>query len=131
MAKTPPPLAVLVVEDDRLLRWAIAETLRGGGHEVIEAATAQAARVALGGMSGQIDVVLLDYRLPDSTDLRLLDEIRRRLPQAALLLMTASGTPELAAQALQRGVFRVVSKPFDMDDLEELVTGAWRARAAG
>jgi len=124
MSKTQRPLTVLVLDGERLLRWAIAEVLRGGGHEVIEAATAR----EVGRVSVPVDVVLLDYHLPDSSDLRLLQDLRRHLPHSALVLMTAHVTPLLVEQAFDRGVFRVVAKPFDMDDLEELVIEAWRAR---
>lgn len=75
----------------------------------------------------RIDVVLLDSRLPDSDDLRFLEEVRRRLPQAAVVLMTAFGNPEMVQGAMDRGADRVMSKPFDMDYLEALVTEAHRA----
>lgn len=127
MVKQQRSLCILVVEDDRLLRWAIAEMLRAGGHEVVEAGTAAAARLMLGHAFASIDVVLLDFHLPDSSDFRLLDDIRQRLPQTAVVLMTAYGAPELVAEASERGVSRVVNKPFDMDSLEPLVIDAWCA----
>ena len=78
-------------------------------------------------MTESPDVVLLDYRLPDSDGLRLLEEVRRRLPQAAVVMMTAFGTPELVQGALDRGAYRVLSKPFDMHDVEPLVADAHRS----
>ena len=71
-------LTVLVVDDEALLRWSIAELLRRNGHVVIESASAANARDALSRTSQRIDVVLLDYRLPDSNDLRFLEEVRLR-----------------------------------------------------
>jgi DNA-binding NtrC family response regulator len=117
-------LTVLVVDDETLLRWSIAELLRRSGHTVIEAATADDARDAITHVSSPIDVVLLDYRLPDSNDLRLLDEVRRRLPRSAVVLMTAFGTPEVLQGALDRGAYCVLNKPFDMQDVEGLLTEA-------
>ena len=70
---------VLVIEDETLLRWSLAEVLRRGGHTVPEAGSASEARAAMTGGTDDIDVVLLDVRLPDSTDLRLLEEVRRRM----------------------------------------------------
>jgi DNA-binding NtrC family response regulator len=120
-------LTVLVVDDEALLRWSIAELLRRCGHTVIEATTADAARDAMAHASGPIDVVLLDYRLPDSNDLRLLEEVRHRLPQSAVVLMTAFSTPELLQGALDRGAYCVLNKPFDMQDVEGLISEAHRA----
>ena len=120
-------LTVLVVDDEALLRWSIAELLRRSGHTVIEAATADTARDAMTETSESIDVVLLDYRLSDSTDLRLLEEVRRRLPHSAVMLMTAYGTPEIVQGALDRGAYCVLSKPFDMHGIDGLISEAHQA----
>jgi len=121
-------LRVLVVDDETLLRWSIAEVLAHHGHSVIEADSARAARAAIGASADPIDVVLLDFRLPDSDDLQLLAEIRRRSPGSAVVLMTAFGTPEVVDGAMTLGVYRVVSKPFDMLGLDGLVRSAHAAR---
>ena len=118
-------MTVLVVDDEALLRWSIAEVLRCGGHVVIEATNAATARDAM--CHGPIDVVLLDLRLPDSNDLRLLEDVRRCLPQSAVVLMTAFGTTELIQAALERGAYCVLNKPFDMHDVETVITEAHRA----
>jgi DNA-binding NtrC family response regulator len=120
-------LTVLVIDDEALLRWSIAEILRRGGHTVIEAGSADNARDAMTRAPEPIDVVLLDYHLPDSNDLRLLEEVRHRLPHSAVVLMTAFGTPEVMEEATEHGAFCVLSKPFDMRGLEGLITNAHRA----
>ena len=124
----PPALRILVVEDETLIRWSIAETLAQEGHTVMEATSAATAVKALAN-EHDIDVVLLDYRLPDSNDLGLLANVRRLQPQSAVVMMTAYGTPEMTADALALGVHRVVGKPFDMRALESLVVEAHEARA--
>lgn len=114
-------LRVLVVEDERLIRWAIAETLVAAGDLVMEAADGASAVDALTAAAGPVDAVLLDYRLPDSSDLTLLATIRRLSPASAVILMTAFGTPEITTSALGLGASHVLHKPFEMHDLAPLV----------
>ena len=119
---------MLVVEDESLIRWSIAETLAHEGHTVVEASNATSAVQALTSTPEPIDVVLLDYRLPDSSDLGLLAEVRRLRPDSAVVMMTAYGTPEVTKGALDLGAYRVMNKPFDMHGLESLVLEAHRSR---
>jgi CheY-like chemotaxis protein len=121
------PLRVLVVDDEALIRWSIAETLTHAGCEVTEAASAKEAleRLAAGPLP---DVVLLDYRLPDSNDLTLLAGIRRMAPRSPVIMMTAYATPAVHVGALELGVHRVVTKPLDMGDVLPLVQEAYEAR---
>jgi two-component system NtrC family response regulator len=119
---------VLVVEDELLLRWSLAEILRRAGHTVLETASASEARAA---MTDGIDAVLLDLRLPDSSDLRLLDEVRSRLPHAAVIMMTAFGTPELVQSALDRGAYCVLNKPFDVHTVDGVIRDAHRHSRRG
>ena len=120
-------MTILVVDDEALLRRSLAEVLRRSGHRVIEATSAQEALDAIGDTSSSIDVALLDFRLPDCPDLRLLEEVRRRVPGSAVVLMTAYGTPGMVQGALDRGAYCVLSKPFDMHAIGPLVTEAHRA----
>ena len=117
-------LRVLVVEDELLIRWSIAETLTHAGHTVIEAEDGTTAIVALTNDAGPIDAVVLDYRLPDSNDLTLLATVRRLRPDSAVVLMTAFGTPDMVQGALDLGVYHVLHKPFEMHDLESLLQEA-------
>ena len=119
-----PHLRVLVVEDENLIRWSILETLVGEGHTVLEASDAKSAVLALIETEGPIDVVLLDYRLPDSDDLQLLASVRRLRPESAVVMMTAFEAPDVTERALGLGASRVVSKPFDMRALEPLILEA-------
>ena len=118
-------LRVLVVEDESLIRWSIAETLARTGHTVIEADNAESAIRALKEMSQPVDVVLLDYRLPDSNDLTLLATLRRLLPHTPVVMMTAYGTEDVIGGALDLGAYDVLDKPFDMQDLEPMLLQAY------
>ena len=122
------PLRVLIVEDETLIRWAVAEGLRMAGYIVLEAPDAATALRIVAEAPEPMDAVVLDLRLPDSSDLSLLAAIRRNTPSSAVVMMTAHGTPEDAAGARALGAFDVVEKPFDVQQLERLVTAACRAR---
>ena len=113
-------LHVLVVDDEPLIRWSISETLGAAGHQVTEAQDAASALKALADVRGP-DLVLLDFRLPDSDDLGLLARIRQIAPAATVILMTAFGTSDITAGALELGASRVLNKPFNMHDLEDIV----------
>ncbi len=125
--KNSPSLRVLVVDDESLIRWSLAETLAESGHVVAEAGDGATALCLLTDGGAEIDVVLLDYRLPDSNDLNLLATIRHVSPKSAVIMMTAFGTPEVESGALQLGVYRVVSKPFNVHDMADLVLHAHAA----
>jgi DNA-binding NtrC family response regulator len=124
MAENFHALRVLVVEDELLIRWSIAETLAHAGHTVIEAEDGAAALLALKNLAEPLDAIVLDYRLPDSNDLTLLATIRRLSPGSAVVMMTAFGTPEIVKGAFDLGVYRVLPKPFEMSDLAPLLQEA-------
>ena len=117
-----PSLRVLVVDDEPLIRWSLSEALADAGHSVVEAGDAGAVVQTLS--SGTFDVVLLDYRLPDSNDLDLLAAVRRLSPSSAVVMMTAFGTPEVVQSAIGLGAYRVVPKPFEVQEMVDLVREA-------
>ena len=117
-------LRVLVVEDERLIRWAIGETLTLAGHTIVEAEDGATAVRALTDPEKPFDAVLLDYRLPDSNDLTLLASIRRLSPHSSVILMTAYGAPDVTKGARDLGVCGVMNKPFEMNDLEGVLLRA-------
>jgi DNA-binding NtrC family response regulator len=114
---------VLVVDDEQLLLWAIAELLRSRGIDVDEACSAREALRALTVEGRQPEAVLMDLNLPDSHDLGLVKMVRRLAPAASVFLMTAFGTPEIRAEARQLGVLDIIDKPFDLNALDGLLTG--------
>jgi DNA-binding NtrC family response regulator len=113
---------VLVVDDELLIRWSLCETLSDRGYAVSEASDGQGAVRALTEGAALPDIVLLDFRLPDSDDLTLLSRIVKLVPDGRVILMTAYDTPELASAALERGAFKVLHKPFEMQDVSTLVS---------
>jgi DNA-binding NtrC family response regulator len=121
------PLRILIVDDEPLIRWSLANTLRDFGHEAVEAISGATALLAVAEAEVPFDVMLLDFRLPDSTDLTLLAQLRRLTPSTSTVLMTAYGTPEVIQSALDLGAFRVVGKPFDMAEVPTLIEDAYSA----
>ena len=127
MAPDRPSLRVLIVDDESLIRWAVAETLTKAGHEVVEAPDGGSALRALQDTREHVDVVLLDLRLPDCADLTLLSSIRRQSPGSAVVMMSAHATPEIAAEARALGAYDVIAKPFDVNGCERLLRQAYGA----
>jgi DNA-binding NtrC family response regulator len=125
--KNSPPLNVLIVDDEPLIRWSLAETLVQAGFHVCEAGSKKEALLQVRADPSP-DAILLDYRLPDSNDLHLLESIRRVLPTSPVIMMTAFGTPEVLAGAAHLGAYRVLSKPVELSDLAAMVQQACDAR---
>jgi DNA-binding NtrC family response regulator len=125
MPDNAAPLRVLVVDDEMLIRWSLSETLQHDGHVVSEAGSAAQAMEQIACISP--DVVLLDYRLPDSNDLSLLATIRRLSPGSAVVMMTAYGGQSMESAALEMGAFRVLGKPLDMLDVGRIVREAFES----
>ena len=123
LAKTSAPTA-LVVDDEALIRWSLAEMLGEHGYSVTQAGDARSAMAAIEGTAQPFKVVLLDYRLPDSVDLCLLETIRHRAPTSQVIMITAHNSPELAQRATALGAYRVISKPFELESLAALVNEA-------
>ena len=115
---------VLVVDDESLVRWSLAETLGASGYAVTEARDGASAIRAFASPRGGTDVVLLDLRLPDSGDLRVLAAMRQLSPEVPVIVMTAFGTPDLLNEALRLGAFAVIDKPFDMSAISPLIERA-------
>ena len=125
-------LRILIVEDEPLIRWAMAETLSGSGHHVAEAGNARQVIEQMD-RGDRPDVVFLDFRLPDSDDLRLLTAIKQRAPQCAVVMMTAFATPEMIHDAEALGAACVLGKPIEMTELPRLACESsplWSAAAS-
>jgi CheY-like chemotaxis protein len=116
-----PPLHVLVVDDEPLIRWSVTQALTDLGVEVEQAADATSTLAAIATAQLPFDVVVLDLRLPDVDDLSLVATVRRAQPRAAVILMTAFGTPDVVANAYQLGVRAILNKPFELDDMSRTV----------
>ena len=110
---------VLLVEDDRALREALADTLQLGGHAYRAVDCAESALLALA--QEPFSLVVSDVNMPGMDGHQLLAQIRSRYPQLPVLLMTAFGAVERAVDAIRQGAADYLVKPFEPRTLLELV----------
>jgi DNA-binding NtrC family response regulator len=115
---------VLVVDDEMLIRWAVAESLSAAGFAVVEAGSAAEALAILTRRDDPITVALLDLKLSDSRDFSLMRRIKALAPGCRVILMTADGRWNILYDAIDAGFFGAVAKPFDMDVMAGLVRQA-------
>jgi two-component system response regulator AtoC len=112
---------ILVVDDEELIRWSLSERLRSEGHDVAEAGTAAA---AIEQAETGVDLVLLDYQLPDGDGLSVLKRVREMDPDALVIMLTAHQQVSLIVEAMKGGAFDYAAKPFDLEDIALRVSRA-------
>ena len=117
---------ILVVDDDERLRHTLSLLLRTAGYEVVAASDVAGAEDVLRGR--EVDVVISDVRMPGGSGLDLLESVRRLEADTPVILLTAYGSVTSAVQAMQRGAFDYVLKPFDADELKLRVSRALALR---
>ena len=117
---------VLVVDDEANMRRVLCKLVRRDGFETVEAANGVAALEILA--ETEVDVVLTDLKMPQMNGIELLAELRRRRVGIPVILLTAHGTIGSAVEALKRGAFDFLTKPFEPDEIRQVVTKAVATR---
>lgn len=112
-------IKVLLVEDDRALREALADTLVLAGHDYAAVGSAEEALLAVGREA--FNLVVSDVNMPGMDGHQLLGLLRARQPQLPVLLMTAHGAVERAVDAMRQGAADYLVKPFEPKALLDLV----------
>ncbi len=106
---------VLVVDDEENIRHMLATVLRAEGYEVTRAASAEEAEGLL--QSQQYDVMLSDIRMPRVDGLQLLDRVQQKYPDMVVVMMSAYGNVDTAIEAMKRGAYDYIAKPFKPDEV--------------
>jgi two-component system nitrogen regulation response regulator GlnG len=116
---------LLVVDDEPLICQSFDWVFATGGVEVTTAGTAAEGwrRVEV----DRPDVMVLDYQLPDGSGLDLFDRIRAADPRRPVIFLTARGTTQTAIEAMKRGAFDYLGKPFDLEQMSALLDRAFEA----
>src|ERR1700730_3661133 len=114
---------LLIVDDEKHIRAHLTTFFESSGHQVTAADSGPQALALLARQDG-FDLVLTDYRMAEMNGLELLQQLRRQLPGAAVILMTAYATVESAVAAMKAGAFDYVTKPFTLDQIGHAVERA-------
>jgi DNA-binding NtrC family response regulator len=109
-----PRATILVVDDEALIRWSLTERLQAEGYEVLEAETGA---TALEKVLEGVDLVLLDYRLPDTDGVSVLRKMKEIDPDILVILLTAYASVETAVEAMKLGAYHFANKPFNLDEV--------------
>ena len=118
---------ILVIDDEEALRVSVAKILSRLGHSVDTAGTATEGLALLS--KQPYELVLTDFRLPDLDGLEVIERARQLRPETELVLFTGFGSIPLAVQAIKRGAYNFVTKPFKRADLERVVGRALEKQA--
>jgi DNA-binding NtrC family response regulator len=119
---TTTPARILVVDDEKLIRWSVGERLQRGGYEVLSAESGEEALAAVA--SSAPDVMLLDVRLPGIDGLATLERALALHPELSVLMMSAHSTVDVAVEAMKRGAIDFLVKPFPFESLDAAVRRA-------
>ncbi len=110
---------ILVIDDEKLLRWSMQQNLSKEGYTVITAEN------GVGGLKLFIeegpDIVLLDIHLPDISGINVLENIKKEDPNAVVIMVTAFGDIETAVKTIKFGAYDFVEKPFNLEKLNLLI----------
>ncbi|MGH7899341.1 MAG: sigma-54-dependent transcriptional regulator [Candidatus Binatia bacterium] len=113
---------ILIAEDEESIRFVLTRALEGRGYHVRAYSEGLPALAAL--RAGGFDLAIVDIRLPDVSGLEVLSRTRDEALDVPFLVMTAESTMQNAIEAMKRGAFDYLTKPFDIEEVQLLVERA-------
>ena len=116
---------VLVVDDEQLIRWSLAEELRTAGYEPVEAGSVSEARALREQHSPEL--YIFDIRLPDGSGIDLLREVRTDDSDTPIVMITGHGNVSTAVEVTRLGATEYIPKPFDLREMMLVVDRATTA----
>jgi two-component system, response regulator PdtaR len=124
---SPPPLRILIAEDETIIRLDLRDVLERAGHEVCAEARDGEEAVALA-LSESPELAILDVKMPRLDGIEAARRILTERP-IPIVMLTAYGQDELVARAVEAGVFGYLVKPFRETDLLPAIQTAWARHA--
>ena len=118
----PAPARILVVDDEKLIRWSVTERLQRNGYDVVSAESGEQALELVAAQPP--DLMLLDVRLPGIDGVQTLQRALSVHPELAVLMMSAHSTVDIAVEAMKRGALDFLVKPFPFQALDAAVERA-------
>ncbi len=107
---------VLIVDDEKNMRWVLGQALSGEGFEVAEAADGKEALAAVA--EQEPDVMVLDHRMPGKDGMEVLRTLRGKGATFPIIMLTAHGNVATAVEAMKAGASEYLTKPFDLEELK-------------
>jgi two-component system response regulator AtoC len=120
-----PTSKLLIVDDDRLIRWSLRQKCEEWGYQVAEAEAGEPGLKLAQRESP--DLILLDVRMPDMTGLEVLDQLKKSGDTTPVIMITADPQLDDAKAALKLGAYDFIGKPLDFDELHVTVRNALEA----
>jgi len=121
-----PLTRILVADDEESMRWVLSKALKRKGFSVDLAIDGRQALSMI--QDGSYDLAILDIKMPGITGLDLLDKIREQKKDLLVVIMTAEASMKNAVEAMKRGAYDYITKPFDLDVIDAIIEKVGRAR---
>ncbi len=115
---------ILVVDDELNMRLVLKAMLKKENYEVATASDGLEALNIL--KNNDVAVVVTDLKMPKLDGMGLLDKVAKKYPSTPVIIITAHGTIDTAVDALKKGAFDYITKPFEQDDLKNIINKAFK-----